>query len=293
MQGPGNVQRPPPPLDCPARRQYIWRMKSPKELSIEKKIIEDLAPGSAARLVAEILTADEEVQQMQEYANTVSIVRLGYNDHGPVHMRTVTRNAVRMLNILHGAGIRTSLETENAGSLDDSLCAVILASFLHDLGMSMGRQDHELYSMTLAKPIIERTLDRVFPDNLEKRVVIRSLALEGIIGHMATRRIHSLEAGLILIADGCDMEKGRARIPMVLNTEPKAGDIHKYSANSIEGVHISAGEAKPVRISVEMSTDVGFFQIEEVLLPKINMSPDKQYVELYAGIVGKEIKKYL
>ena len=26
---------------------------------------------------------------MQEYANTVSIMRLGYND-GPVHMRTVT-----------------------------------------------------------------------------------------------------------------------------------------------------------------------------------------------------------
>jgi hypothetical protein len=268
-------------------------MKSPKELSIDKKILEQLNGASASYKVAQTLMEDPEVQEMQEYANTVSIVRIGYNDHGPVHMRTVTRNAVIMMNLLHEAGIKTSLETENAGTLDDSFSAIILASFLHDLGMSMGRQDHELFSMTLAMPIIERTLLKVYPDNLEKRVVIRSLALEGIIGHMATRRINSIEAGLILIADGCDMEKGRARIPMVLNTEPKAGDIHKYSANSIERVKIEKGNPKPVRISVEMSTDVGFFQIEEVLLPKVNMSPAKQYIELYAGIVDKEIKKYL
>ena len=268
-------------------------MKSPKEISIEKRTLEELTPGSASRHVAEILMNDEEVQEMQEYANTVSIVRLGYNDHGPVHMRTVTRNAVHMMNILHAAGIKTSLEAENAGTLDDSLSAIIFAAFLHDLGMSMGRSDHELFSMTLATPIIERTLAKVYPDSLKKRIIIRSLALEGIIGHMATRRINSIEAGLILIADGCDMEKGRARIPMVLNTETKAGDIHKYSANSIESVKIGIGEQKPVRISVEMSTDVGFFQIEEVLLPKVNMSPAKQYIELYAGIQGQGIKKYL
>jgi metal-dependent HD superfamily phosphatase/phosphodiesterase len=268
-------------------------MKSPKEISIEKKILEDLVPGSPSYQVAEILMEDAEIQHMQEYANTVSILRLGYNDHGPVHMRTVTRNAVIMLNMLHDAGIKTSIEAENSGTLDDSLCSVILASFLHDLGMAMGRQDHELYSMTLAQPIIERTLQKVFPDNLFKQVVIRSVALEGIIGHMATRKIHSLEAGLILIADGSDMEKGRARIPLVLKTEPKAGDIHKYSANSIEDVVISHGDPKPIRITVKMSTDVGFFQIEEVLLPKVNMSPVKQYIELYAGIVDQDIKKYL
>jgi uncharacterized protein len=268
-------------------------MKSPKEIAIERKILEKLVPESVSRRVAELLMNDDEVQQMQEYANTVSIVRLGYNDHGPVHMRTVTKNAVKMALILREAGIRTSLEAENAGTFDDSLSAIILASFLHDLGMSMGRQDHELFSMTLAMPVIERVLAQVYPDSLEKRVVIRSLALEGIIGHMATRKINSIEAGIILIADGCDMEKGRARIPMVLNTEPKAGDIHKYSANSIDRVKIERGDPKPIRVSVLMSSDVGFFQIEEVLLPKVNISPAKQHIELYAGIVGQETKKYL
>jgi metal-dependent HD superfamily phosphatase/phosphodiesterase len=268
-------------------------MKSPKEISIEKKILDELEAGSRARAIAETLMNDVEVQEMQEYANTVSIVRLGYNDHGPVHMRKVTQNALHMMNLLHQAGVKTSLETENAGNLDDSLSAIIFASFLHDLGMSMGRSDHELFSMTLAMPIIERTLGAVYGDDLKKRIVIRSLALEGIIGHMATRKINSIEAGLILIADGCDMEKGRARIPMVLSTEAKVGDIHKYSSNSIEMVKIGKGELKPIKIEVEMSTDVGFFQIEEVLLPKVNMSPAKQFIELYAGVTGKETKKYL
>lgn len=268
-------------------------MKSPKEHSIEKKILAEIPAGSAAYTTAEILMADPEIQLMQEYANTVSIVRLGYNDHGPVHMRTVTRNAVIMLNILHEAGIKTSLETENAGTFDDSMTAVILSSFFHDLGMAIGRQDHELFSMTLALPFIDRTLEQVFPASLSKRVIIRALAIEGIIGHMATRRIHSLEAGLILIADGCDMEKGRARIPMVLNAEPKAGDIHKYSANSIERVQISTGDPKPVRITIDMSSDVGYFQVEEVLLPKVSMSPAKPYVEIVASLQGGESKKYV
>lgn len=63
---------------------------------------------------------------------------------------------------------------------------------------------------------------------------------------MATRPIHSIEAGLILIADGCDMTKGRARIPLEIPSKPTRGDIHKYSANAIEKVHIHRGEEHPL-----------------------------------------------
>jgi metal-dependent HD superfamily phosphatase/phosphodiesterase len=266
-------------------------MKSPKELSVDKKIL-SLLEGDSLRL-AEILLHDEEIHAMQEYCNSVSIKRLGFNDHGPVHMRTVSLNAIIMMRLLREAGIKTSLEDEETGNWDESLCAVILAAFLHDLGMSIGRQDHELHSAVLAQPIVNRVLEAIFPHQLTKRVVIRSLAIEGIVGHMATRRIHSLEAGLILVADGCDMEKGRARIPLFLNTEPRQGDIHKYSANSIESVSIGAGAEKPIKIVIEMSSDVGFFQVEEVLLPKIEMSPAKTYLELYAGITPEQMKRYL
>ncbi len=278
-------------------------MKSPKEISVDKKLIDitneiiELTEekDQLPLLVLKELIADAEIEAVQNYANNVSIVRLGYNDHGPVHMRTVCRNALKMLKILHQGGIKTSLETEQAGSFSDSVTAVIFAGFFHDFGMTIGRQDHELYSGILAQPIIDRVLTKFLPEksDLYRRVIIRSMAMEGILGHMGTRRIHSIEAGLILIADGCDMTKGRARIPIELNTKPSVGDIHKYSANSIESVKIHHGTEKPIHIEVFMSSDVGFFQIEEVLIPKINCSPAKGFVELFAGIEGKELKKYL
>lgn len=268
-------------------------MKSPKELTLERKLLAALDPNTRPGFIASLLMEDEEVQMMQDYANSVSIVRLGFNDHGPVHMRQVARNAVKMMHLLKDAGIQGSLEHDRVGTFEDSLSAVVLASFLHDLGMAIGRQDHELLSATLSVPIITRILEVAYPDDIRKRVIIRSLALEGIVGHMANRRIHSIEAGVILLADGCDMEKGRARIPIALNTEPKIGDIHKYSANSIEKVTIRKGEEKPIRIEVEMSAEVGFFQIEEVLLPKVNSSPVKPFVELLAGVTGQINKHYL
>ena len=268
-------------------------MKSVKEISIESKILKRLENNPICLKLVNYLFEDKELQMMQEYANNVSIKRLGYNDHGPVHMRQVAGNAIKMLNILQQSGIKTSLEREEIGTFEDSMCAVIIAGLMHDLGMMIGRQGHEDMSALLAQPIIARVLEQIFPDDLPRRVVIRSMATEAIVGHMSSRKIHSIEAGIILIADGCDMTKGRARIPMSINTTPKVGDIHKYSANAITRIGIHHGERRPIRIDIEMTGDVGFFQIEEVLLTKIDSSPAKEYVELYAGVTGQEPKCYL
>jgi metal-dependent HD superfamily phosphatase/phosphodiesterase len=271
-------------------------MRSSKETSLDSKIIDRLGnlvpPGKALELV-KLLLRDHEVQALQDYANSVSIKRLSYNDHGPVHMRTVALNAFIMMGLLRDAGIPSSLEKEDSGTFEDSLIAIFLAAILHDAGMSIGRQDHELHSCYLAYPIMDRFLAQVFPRSMEKRVTIRSLALEGISGHMGNRTIHSLEAGVLLVADGCDMQKGRARIPMALLDRPKVGDIHKYSANSIEDVKIAKGIEKPIRIDISMSSEVGLFQIEEVLLQKIAASTAKPYIELYALVNQNEPKRYL
>jgi metal-dependent HD superfamily phosphatase/phosphodiesterase len=265
-------------------------MKSPKEIALDKKILKLVQPYPKALEFAKALMEDEELQELQEYANIVSIRRLGFNDHGPVHMREVVVNALTMLELLCKAGIKTSLEENEVGSYEMSVCGVFAAAFMHDLGMSVGREGHEKLSCILAAPILDRILAEQF--SVRERVIIKTLAIEGISGHMATQRIHSVEAGLILIADGCDMERGRARIPLAINTEPKVGDIHKYSANSILCVSISEGEEKPIKIDVNMEADVGFFQIEEVLIPKINSSPVRCHIELYAGVNG-ERKRYM
>ena len=268
-------------------------MKSPKETALEEKVLRQLAGHPFSEELARVLFADEETQHIQEYANVVSIRRLGFNDHGPVHMRQVAYNAIKALLILHGAGVKTALEQDGAGCFEDSLASVLLSGFLHDLGMSVGRERHEQTSAMLALPIIDRILLALLPDDMKRRVVIRSMALEGILGHMGTTRIHSREAGLGLVGDGCDRTKGRVRISMVLSDRPHVGDIHKYSANAILRVRILPGDQKPMRIDVEMEADVGFFQVEEVLMQKLSMSPAQSLVELYAGVSGQERKRYL
>ena len=271
-------------------------MRSPKELSVDIKIIETLdelgVSGKIMDVVKSVLV-DEEIQAIQEYANTVSIVSLGFNDHGPVHMHCVALNAVIMLSLLRQAGVKTSLEKEGVGDFEDSLLGVILGAMLHDLGMSVSRHDHEFHSAILAMPILDRLLLPVYSDSIKKRVMIRSLALEGIFGHMGSRSIHSLEAGVVQVADGSDMTKGRARIPLVLSPDPKMGSIHQFSANSIEEVRLLKGQEKAIRIEVSMSSELGLFQVEEVLMNKIAASTAKPHIELYAQVEGGELKSYL
>ena len=276
--------------------RYINPMRSHKEQSIDNRIMDTLKKqgiSDKARDAIGLILADEEVQAIQEYANNVSIVRMGFNDHGPVHMRIVAMNVIIMMNILKEAGVKMNLETEGVGDFEDSLIGAVYAAMLHDTGMSVGRHEHELHSAHLSLPIIDRLLSHAFPGNIHKRIIIRSTALEGIYGHMGSRSVHSLEAGVVQVADGCDMTKGMARISMALSNNPKVGDIHQYSANSIEEVRLSKGREHPIHIDVLMSSEVGLFQVEEVLLAKIASSTAKSHIELYAQVDGREPKRYL
>jgi metal-dependent HD superfamily phosphatase/phosphodiesterase len=110
---------------------------------------------------------------------------------------------------------------------------------------------------------------------------------------MGTFPVSSLEAGFIQVADGLDMTKGRARIPVSLIHNPRSGNIHQYSANSIEEVRISAGSEKPIRVDVSMSSEVGLFQVEEVLMHKIAGSTAKGLIELYAKVQNEAERRYL
>ena len=131
-------------------------MRSHTQKNIEKRILK-LLSGKALK-TAELLFSDEEVQYLQDYANTVTIKRMHYNDHGPVHMRKVVLNSLRLIELLNKAGIKFSLEKEGIGTFEDSQIAVLMAAFLHDVGMSVGRENHESAGAILAMPIIEVAL---------------------------------------------------------------------------------------------------------------------------------------
>ena len=157
-------------------RNIMIDNKSPKEQTVESKLTE-LVDTIVAKYtdgddlpkrLLDAMLSNAEIEAIQNYANNVSITRIGLNDHGPVHMKTVCRNALKMLSLLHEAGIETSLEKEHAGTFADSACGVMLAAMLHDSGMTIARKDHELY--WLFCNLVEK-------DSLDERILLVSVVL--------------------------------------------------------------------------------------------------------------------
>ncbi|MEQ9103579.1 MAG: phosphohydrolase [Rhodothermales bacterium] len=268
-----------------------WKTPSPKEEQLDRALLSH-TDGRLHEAV-KAMVSDKEINLYHSYANVVSVRRLGYNDHGPVHARVTTYNALKLMRLLHEGGVETSLVAEDVATYEDSCFAVALGCFLHDLGMSVTRERHEWHSIILADKIITRYLDTFYPDDLAMQIVLRSVIHESIVGHMAHDRIHSLEAGVVLVADGTDMTRGRSRIPMNLERDPMVGDMHRYSANSITRVDLGPGANKPVRLTIQMNDVTGLFQIEEVLMTKVKASPIMPFLEIAAEISGQEPKLYL
>ncbi|HDS09896.1 MAG TPA: HD domain-containing protein [Firmicutes bacterium] len=251
----------------------------------QKKLEAQLIESEEGR-IREVLTClieSEELNHLQEYANIVSINRLGFNDHGPVHARMVAKNALELMHLIQNK-IPTSLEVEKLGSFEDSIIVLLISAFCHDLGMTMGRHHHERNSIIISEKYIEEILRKFYKDS-HYALILKTLVFECIIGHMGMFDVSSIEAGVLLVSDGCDMTKGRARIPYSMQTRPTVGDIHKYSAMSINQVHIQPGDEKyPIKITVDMDDKAGIFQIEQVLYPKVIKSSIKKNIQIIARL---------
>lgn len=268
-----------------------WKEPTPKEDQLDQALLHR-SEGKVTELLKGLLV-DQEIYMYHSYANAVSVRRLGYNDHGPVHARITTYNSLKILNYLREGGVPTSLEREEIGTFEDSAVATLLGCFVHDVGMVVTRDEHEWHSLNLMDSVISKYTEQLYPDDLAMRTVVRSLAHEVIVGHMAHTRIHSVEAGVVLIADGTDMTRGRSRVPLNMDRDPMVGDMHRYSANSVSRVEIGKGESKPVQISVYMDDVTGLFQVEEVLMTKVKASPIMSHLEIVAHVADEEPKFYL
>jgi metal-dependent HD superfamily phosphatase/phosphodiesterase len=268
-----------------------WKAISLKKSELDRVLLEK-TKGRVHTLM-EGLLKDEEIYLYHSYANAVSVRRLGFNDHGPVHARISTYNALKILRLLHESGIPTSLESEEIGTYEDAQVAVALGCFLHDIGMGVSRKEHEWHSVNLADGLIVRYLERLYPNDKPIQIVLRAMTHEVIIGHMARTPIHSVEAGTVLVADGTDMSRGRSRIPEILSQNPMVGDIHRHSASAINRVDITPGDVKPVCIMVTMNNPTGLFQVEEVLMTKVKASPILAYLELGVRLGEEPARFYL
>jgi uncharacterized protein len=262
-------------------------MENEKETQAQQRLEIRLPLRHNPRLqrIIDKVNADEELYALWTAMNVNAVTRLGMTDHGPVHFQIVANISLRMLRLLVERGIEPSVVKDHGMAGEDAEVIVVLASLLHDLGMSIQRADHEQFSLFVAQPIIDRLLASEYADG--RRAILRSEILHAIISHRSDGRPMTLEAGIVRVSDALDMTKGRSRIGF----EAGEMNIHSISAASIEEVEIQGGSDKPVHVQVRMSNSAGIFQIDELLKEKLRGSGLEAYVEVEAAIEAETEKK--
>jgi hypothetical protein len=237
--------------------------------------------------IVDRINGDDELYTLWQVMNVNAVQRLDMSDHGPVHFQIVANIALRLLRLLVEHSVQPSVSTDHKLPVEDAEVIVAMASLFHDLGMSIHRVDHELYSLFLAAPKMKELLDSIY--DIPTRTIILSEILHAIISHRADGRPLTLEAGIVRVADALDMAEGRSRIPF------QAGmvNIHSVSASAIEKIRIEKGELKPIRIAILMNNSAGIFQVDELLKNKLEGSGLEPHVEVEATIEGETEKKLI
>jgi len=243
----------------------------------ERTITSLVADYPKAKRMWELLRDDPEVNADWDMANYIAVAKLGFNDHGDIHVKIVAANALKMLKILLDNGILTSVIKERAGDEDDVHLIVLAGALLHDIGNQVHRENHNVSGVYLAVPLLNRILPKVYEDE-EVMYEIRGHILHSIYSHEFDIKDLTEEAALVGIADGTDMTQGRGRLAF----DKGNVNIHTVSALSIEKLEITKGEERPIRIVIEMNNSAGVFQIQETLGRKIVGSPLEEAFEVVA-----------
>jgi len=245
----------------------------------------------------ETLLGDEEIFKLYErtfrenlyYFETTNYVVLNvyrFNDHGPVHVLLTTRRALELLRIVEKAGIRTTAEILGKPRRWSKFI-VAFGALLHDVGNMIHRNEHYLFSVMMAEPIVERLVKEF---ESEDPLLLKALTLNAIYTHDEAVQCTTIEGSLVKIADGCDMEAGRSRLAY----KKDSVDIHGVSALAIERVEIKEGtEEEPILIEIWMRHPAGIFQVDEVLTKKVESSllSGKVRVRIHTGIEGETLEK--
>ncbi|MFO7730086.1 MAG: HD domain-containing protein [Spirochaetia bacterium] len=231
-------------------------------------------------LVLEAINIHEELNALWEAGNIMAVKRLGMSDHGKTHVTIVANLAVKIFRTLVEAGVTPSIVADWEMEVNDAEVVVLLASLMHDLGNSVHRDLHDDIGVGLAIGILPEVLQEAYPDKRTRQILITE-TLHAMVAHDTEVDVYTIEAGVVRIADGLDMKKGRARIGF----ESGKKDIHSISAMAIEDVRLlQPTEEKPVRVEIVMEDAAGVFQVDYLLKKKIKGSGLEPYVEIVAKI---------
>ena len=227
---------------------------------------------------------DVELSNLWKASNVMAIERMGFNDHGPTHVKIVATTAQKMLKLLTDRGRIPSIVKGHDMTQDDAEVVVVLGSLLHDIGHVVHRENHEQFAVPLAMPLIDRLLLGIY--DKESAVIMRGEILHCIISHTSGIIPQTLEAGIVKVADALDMEKGRARIPFRTGSV----NIHSVSAMAIDKVLVKAGTDDPIEIEITMNNSAGIFQIDNLLRMRIDESRLGDDIKVIVMITGPEKK---
>jgi len=223
-------------------------------------------PDEELNDVLATLTSDPEVTAYLAAQNVNPVTRLGYSDHGAKHIEIVRDRALGLYELLKRAGV------EFNGAADQGLAErfepviLVLAATLHDIGHVVHREDHSYYSIPLAADILDRLLTDRY--DVDTAVKLKSEVLHAVLCHHAEETPLTKEAGVIRIADGLDMERGRSRIPY----QHGGRGINTLSSQAIEAVRLTAGEETAVLVEIEMVNAAGVYQVDNLLKAKLTDS---------------------
>src|SRR5579859_5250082 len=233
-------------------------------------------PIESNSLLAEVLQLindDVEVMTLWQVTNVNAVKRLGMTDHGPHHFQIVSDNAIRIQRLLAKRGITMSVCADFGFSYDYAEVIVLLASLLHDVGMSIHRIGHEEFSLFLVNQLLARLL-AAWPT--VERTIITSEVLHAIISHRSDGKPLTIEAGIVRVADALDMTQGRSLIPY----DESELNIHSVSALAIDAIDIRPGDPEPVLVEITMNHTAGIFQVDELLRKKVRGSGIERYLKM-------------
>jgi uncharacterized protein len=237
--------------------------------------------------VLQVLNTNDEVRTLWKITNVTAVTRLDMTDHGIMHFQIVANNALEMARLLKKKNVAFSIVKDYGLEYKHVELVVLLASLLHDVGMSIHRQFHEEYSLFLTNNLLREML--TFLPIIERTIVV-SEVLHAIISHRSDGKPLTVEAGIVRVADALDMSGGRTRFPY----DDDKLDIHSVSALAIDQVEIMAGEKAPIQAEITMNHTAGLFQVDELLKKKVVGSGIEKFLEVRIYInkgEGKQLFK--
>ncbi|MFC6614745.1 HD domain-containing protein [Halopenitus salinus] len=233
-------------------------------------------PDGRLNEVLSAIESDPEIATYLQAQNVNAVTRKGYNDHGEKHIEIVRDRALRLYDLLKAGGVEFNGASDQGLEEADEAVIVALAATLHDVGHVVHRDDHSYYSIPLAADLLDRFLPEFY--GTEAAVRVKAEVLHAILCHHTEETPLTREAGVIRIADGLDMERGRSRIPY----EKGGRGINTISSRAIERVALAPGSDHAVEVEITMNNAAGVYQVDSLLKSKLEGSMLESDVRIVA-----------